>query len=274
MRGTVGAILGFVVFLIAGTARATPLTDAIDQGDEAAVDALVAKGADVNEKAQGYPPLAFAIGKTAIAQVLIKHGADVNAPFSLGDTDEIFDALGMKPTPFTLAIWMENAEAAGLFMAHGAKPHRNALGLLAAAVNAQSSGGHSDTEAFYAELDAKTLPLAKFLTEHGAALILPGRAPPLWDFAQGLCVATAGQLVKKGANVNARVLDKSGTEVSLLKALRSSYRAQRNQLQSYVDLLGGDDAAMAAAQQRWDVPAVQKRQDAIIALLVARGAKE
>ena len=67
-------------FMDAATAR---LAEAVAEGDQAAIDALVRDGADVNAKGKdGIPLLVWAITKDSVAgfEALIRHGADLTSP--------------------------------------------------------------------------------------------------------------------------------------------------------------------------------------------------
>jgi ankyrin repeat protein len=67
-------------FMDAATAR---LAEAVAEGDQAAIDALVRDGADVNAKGKdGIPLLVWAIAKDSVAgfEALIRHGADLTSP--------------------------------------------------------------------------------------------------------------------------------------------------------------------------------------------------
>ena len=67
-------------FMDAATVR---LAEAVAEGDQAAIDALVRDGADVNAKGKdGIPLLVWAIAKDSVAgfEALIRHGADLTSP--------------------------------------------------------------------------------------------------------------------------------------------------------------------------------------------------
>ena len=64
-------------------AAAARLAEAVAEGDQAAIDALVRDGADVNAKGKdGIPLLVWAIAKDSVAgfEALIRHGADLTSP--------------------------------------------------------------------------------------------------------------------------------------------------------------------------------------------------
>lgn len=93
---TIGKLIIFVftILTLAASAHAaadSPLFDAITQGDKAEVEALLAKGADVNvknsDRYMGMTPLhKAAFGWKDIAKLLLAKGADVNARNVFGAT--------------------------------------------------------------------------------------------------------------------------------------------------------------------------------------------
>jgi TolA-binding protein len=92
MKNT-GKFLIVIFTFLALTANAyaandSPLFEAVRRGDKAAVEALLAKGADVNAKGEyGYTPLHEASrGQKDIAGLLLAKGADVNAKDNYGKT--------------------------------------------------------------------------------------------------------------------------------------------------------------------------------------------
>ncbi|MHB1141596.1 MAG: ankyrin repeat domain-containing protein [Sulfuricaulis sp.] len=92
MKNT-GKLLIVIFTFLALTASAyaaddSPLFEAVRRGDKAAVEALLAKGADVNAKGEyGYTPLHEASrGQKDIAGLLLAKGADVNAKDNYGKT--------------------------------------------------------------------------------------------------------------------------------------------------------------------------------------------
>ena len=87
----------------------TPLHYAAGKGHKKIVELLIAKGADVHEKAKdGTTPLHSATTKE-IAELLITEGADVNPQ------SKIFG------TPLDLAIQVKNTKPADLLRKHGGK---------------------------------------------------------------------------------------------------------------------------------------------------------
>lgn len=92
MKNT-GKLLIVIFTFLALTASAyaaddNPLFEAVRRGDKATVEALLAKGADVNAKGEyGYTPLHEASrGQKDIAGLLLAKGADVNAKDNYGKT--------------------------------------------------------------------------------------------------------------------------------------------------------------------------------------------
>jgi tetratricopeptide (TPR) repeat protein len=106
--------LVFLFCLITGSVYAandSPLFEAVKKGDKAAVEVLLAKGADANAKdTNGRTPLHWAAiyGNKDIAELFLAKGADVNAK----DTDGW--------TPLHRAAYWDRKNVAVLLLAHGA----------------------------------------------------------------------------------------------------------------------------------------------------------
>ena len=97
-----------------GTAATPPpsLQRAVDSGDVASVNAIIARGADVNTRTEdGWTPLMLATikGHTEIVQALLKQGADVNARNKKGWTALMF-AVSMGDIETMRVIIDGNAE--------------------------------------------------------------------------------------------------------------------------------------------------------------------
>jgi ankyrin repeat protein len=83
----VGFLIFLAVFAVHSPGGASPIHDAVLNGEVELVEILIANGADVDERdVHGYTPLHLAIqqGNTDAAKVLINNGADVNAK-TIGD---------------------------------------------------------------------------------------------------------------------------------------------------------------------------------------------
>jgi ankyrin repeat protein len=273
-------------------AAATPLIDAIKNADKAGVQALIAKGANVNEKQDGLSPLGVSLGAKAInltdvangpagvkdrsadfdaiAKLLLDHGADANAPIQNGSVAELapmFNALGMIPTPLNWAIWSLDSGSANLLVAHGADVNQNALGLLEFAAIAREGGDHPYTEQYYKALDTQTGGIAGLAIAKGARLIAVATSKgvahqqvALMGFAQTLCVDTVKLLIDKGADVNALV-ESGPSKLKLLKALEDTY-AKENVARKDVGFSG----------EAWKI--INSRQVGIMKMLIDHGAQE
>jgi cytohesin len=102
-----------VTSLLATTAFADPIHDAVARGDLAGVQAELDKGVDVNAKTNwgdGGTPLHWAAydGHKEIVELLVAEGADVNAK----DVDGL--------TPLYFAVFRDRNEIVELLIAHGA----------------------------------------------------------------------------------------------------------------------------------------------------------
>jgi len=88
----------------------TPLTDAAKRGDIQEINSLLDSGANINEEAGSWAPLAWALyyRQTRAAKLLIDRGADINLIGSLGDT------------PLIYAAWRGNFEIVNLLLEKGA----------------------------------------------------------------------------------------------------------------------------------------------------------
>lgn len=109
--------LGFC--LLAASAHAaddSPLHEAVKKGDKAEVEALLAKGADVNAKNKfGSTPLhsAASSGEKDIAELLLAKGADVNAKNARGHTP-------LHYATYTVKVQKGKKDLAALLLAKGA----------------------------------------------------------------------------------------------------------------------------------------------------------
>jgi ankyrin repeat protein len=99
--------------LLVGTGLAGPIHDAVLDEDIDEVQRQLDAGVDVNEENSiGYTPLHYAagVGRIDIVELLIKHGANINA------TDSVKGA-----TPLDYAHWKGQLEAIETLKTHNAK---------------------------------------------------------------------------------------------------------------------------------------------------------
>ncbi|HYP52429.1 MAG TPA: ankyrin repeat domain-containing protein [Pyrinomonadaceae bacterium] len=147
--------VGAFVMLRGGGQRpaGSQLTRAAERGDAAELRALIAAGADVNERDNGYTPLMFAArsGSDEAVRVLLDAGADPNA--------RACDSNGW--TPLIHAIHKRRREAARALVERGADVNARA------GACSEQSVETGRTPLMYAAMydDAKTVSL---LLEHGA----------------------------------------------------------------------------------------------------------
>lgn len=119
---------------------------AVENGERAAVEALLEKGANINaaERATGRRPLHKAVLQDhfVIAELLVSHGADLNAPDALGQTPlhiaamtgsreitkmlltngaDVNATAGVGVTPLRLADGKGNSNIVELLVDHGAQ---------------------------------------------------------------------------------------------------------------------------------------------------------
>ena len=81
--------------------------EALDENHPKVAEVLIAHGADVNaENANGMTPLQIAAlyGKKAVAESLTVHGADVNARDPRGNTPMMFCQMGMRAADAKLPV--------------------------------------------------------------------------------------------------------------------------------------------------------------------------
>ena len=167
--------------LLATTAFADPIHDAVNRGDLAGVQAELDKGANVNAKMWRRTPLhsATAGGHTEIAELLIDNGADVNANEDYGWT------------PLHLAAKYGHREVAELLIAKGAD------------MNAKKKDGWTPLHlaALYGHKEIVELLIAKdadvnLKTEEGAT--------PLHEAAGWGHKEIVELLIARGVDVNAK----------------------------------------------------------------------
>ena len=186
--GTGPVVTGLLVLLASapavGAAIDTPLTAAARDGDAAAVRALLAEGAGVNEaSADGTTALHWAarVDDPALADLLIAAGADATAANVFG------------VTPLALAAVNGAAEMLDTLLRAGANP------------NAATAGGETAllTAARTGRADA-----VRTLVAHGAdvnAAQRSGQTPLMWAAAEGH-LETLQALIEAGADIRARTV--------------------------------------------------------------------
>ncbi len=171
----------FAILIFTGPAAAAPIHDAAKKGDVAALEAVLAAGADVNESDGFGTPLYYAArrGHLAAAKLLIERGADVNASAKFGPA---LVAAAAKGKIELMTLLLENganpdAQFEGQAALHisvklGCLDCVKALVAAGAKVNAQTKDGKTPIHL------AKFLGLrdmAGYLMAHG--VVLPKPAP-------------------------------------------------------------------------------------------------
>jgi ankyrin repeat protein len=164
----------------------SPLFEAVKRGDKAAVEALLAKGADVNARDEsGDTPLHVASGngKKDIAELLLAKGADISAKNTYGQT------------PLHRPSGNDKKDIVELLLVKGADVNAKAKDTRTPLHWAASFGGTKD--------------VAELLLSKGAdvnAKTGDGRTPLHWAAYLGNKVV-AELLLAKGADVNAKDTD-------------------------------------------------------------------
>lgn len=176
-----------LVFVTAGCALAanmgSPLADAVETGDKAAVQALLKKGTDVNAtQPDGMTALLWAADRDDLptAELLVRAGANVKAANRWG------------VTPLSIACETGNAPMVELFLKAGADSNTTLPGGETALMTAARTGG---------------VEMVKSLIEHGANVnareARSGQTPLMWAAAEGNTQAVEA-LLRAGADFRAR----------------------------------------------------------------------
>ena len=113
-------VLIFGCCLLATCANSAQVFEAIERGDTANVEALLAKGVDVNAKDKiGWTPLHRAAygGKKDLVELLLAKGAEVNAKG--GDVNDKVGNGGIAP--LHLAVLIKRKDVVELLLAKGAE---------------------------------------------------------------------------------------------------------------------------------------------------------
>jgi hypothetical protein len=153
------------------------LLNAVRKGDAASVEALIAKGADVNASWRyGKTPLFFACdrGFTPVVKVLLEHGAEVNVK------DSFYGA-----TPVALAAWKDRVDIVKMLLAKGANSDSVLMmgveegkpALVKAALDAGTVKKESLSWALAAAIREKHPDVAELLKAVGATPLPPANFP-------------------------------------------------------------------------------------------------
>ena len=178
------ALLPAVAAPSAGAAVDPPLLAAVQEGDAAAVQALLADGADVNRPAaDGATALHWAarLDLPGVARVLLAAGADAGAANAFG------------VTPLALAAVNGSAAMLDTLLRAGGDP------------NAPGAGGET---ALLTAARAGRADAVRTLVAHGAdvnAAQRAGQTPLMWAAAEGH-IETLRALIDAGADVHARTV--------------------------------------------------------------------
>jgi cytohesin len=206
---------------------------AVKAGDKATVEALIAKGADVNAKDKyGQTPLYIA-GTSDVADLLIDHGALINAKDS-------YDR-----TPLHITAWSGKKDVAELLIAKGAD------------VNARDKGGQTPLYL------AGTKEMAELLVMKGAnvnARDMSGNTPLLGTASGHLDIVEL--LIAKGADVNL-INEYSGTVL---------HSAAGNGNKDVVELLIAKGLDVNAKDKGGRTPLHLAKNKDVAELLIAKGA--
>ena len=231
VRKLIVVIFTFLTLAVsAHAADDSPLFEAVKMGDIAAVEALLAKGADVNAKDKyGGTPLHVASkkGKKDIAELLLAKGADVNAKSKYGDSPLHKVAGAYDP-------YHTHKDVVTLLLANGAD------------VNAKNVDGTTPLH------QAASGDIAELLLGKGAEVNAKSMAgtTPLHRAATGSSKDVVELLLAKGADINAK--DKYG-DTPLNAAEKEAARLVAGQ-QVYKD-----DTFMYASL----APSIRNRKDVV-----------
>ena len=138
MRCIAWVVLVSTCVLVAACDKNTPLMDKVVAGDTAAVEALIAKGTDVNAKNNyGWTALSHAAraGNAELVKLLLVHGADVNTRDQSGWT------------PLMRAAMKGHAETVRILLEHGAAVNDQEQGEDWTALHWAAARGHADVVA-------------------------------------------------------------------------------------------------------------------------------
>ena len=219
LKRTLAAVLGHKGFEDWKAFGQTPLMLAATGNARKAVEALIARGADVNAKNDtGATPLYYAAANDFhdVAKLLIERGADVNAKNNNGWA------------PLHTAAWRDSHDVAKLLIERSAdvnaKNNDTDTPLFTAArynahdvakllidrgadVNAQNSKSYRNETPLHAAAKADSLDVAKLLIDRGVAVNVKNSDhvdyTPLHFAAKANSLDVAKLLIDRGADVNA-----------------------------------------------------------------------
>jgi ankyrin repeat protein len=227
-----------------------PLEEKLSKGQMGAAELLLAHGADVNAKdGTGKTYLCFAAenGQKDAAELLLAHGADVNAK-----------CRGRMP-PLLVAAYNEHGDLFELLLAHGADVNAMDIGDIdkPTALAWMAFKGHRD--------------MVELLMAHGADVNLKEKLgqTPLYEAAWGGHADVAELLLTKGADVNAKNQGLMA-ETPLHRAAFMGYRDVAELLLAHGADVNAKDAA-GETPLRW---AERNNQQDMVRWLRQHGAKK
>ena len=253
--------------------KRTSLGYAVEAGKLEVVKLLVEAGADVN--AGGWPPLCQAVDEnnTAIAEYLIDHGANVNAPQNwtplqeapyISNNIEMVKLLITRGADINAGPWTALHES----ISNGRRDIVELLIQRGADVNAKDKGGY--TPLYYADSNSVNLLIA-----NGADMNTKEDEEgetPLHDAARRGKIEVVQLLFEAGANVNVKD-DRDRTPLhTILDISRSKYRLSKDMAEL---LLGkGVDVNLKDKDGRTPLHLAAESADGdIVELLLGKGAK-
>jgi ankyrin repeat protein len=159
---------------------------AVSGGNPELVELLIAKGAKVNVKGQFDRVALHYANKKGMAKILLAHGATVDAPTNYGETPLHWAASGVNG----LHKQVDLVEFADVLIAHGAD------------VNRKTGEGRSYKTPLNYAAESNNLAVAKLLIARGADVEGGGSSPLSSAGVNGDFVEIAQLLVENGAGVN------------------------------------------------------------------------
>jgi ankyrin repeat protein len=173
---------------------------AIRKQETSVVDALIAAGANLEVRLDGFPPLISAIiyGNIDIVYMLIEAGADVHA-------EDRSDFLGAGSTALWWAARRGDIEVISLLLAKGAKVDKRSIEgwtpLFAAAHYNKPDAVRALLDAG-ADIDAKTHPIMTGAWMTLTPSLYDEKSTPIFTAADQGHIDVVRLLIERGANVN------------------------------------------------------------------------